>query len=263
MVTTIKHVVHIDDYHGPLDLLLYLVRRNELDVTALSLATITEQFLEFLQMLQFLDFEITSEFIMTASSLLELKSQSILPLPDEDDASADQVLVDQAEPAQTLILRLLEYKRYRELADELQECAVTWQQRYPRLYHERPVWEKDYAADPIREVELWDLVSALGRVLHQKALEQTASIRYEEIPLAYYQDRIASLVRQQERVAFSSLFEGTKDRRQIIAIFLAILELLRRHGFRAEQYELWGEIYIMPPLVEMNSLAEVNSSDQV
>jgi segregation and condensation protein A len=236
--------VELETFSGPLDLLLYLVRRNEVDVVRLPIARITRQFQDYLEVLQLLDFDQIGDFVVLASTLMEIKSRLVLPQPAadlEDEPAADD------DPRSELITRLLEYKRYKEAAVELDQRAAEWQQRYPRLADDRPSIGRDHAADPIREVELWDLVSALSRVLQKKTVERTSSIRYSETPQSVYMDRVAQTVREQGRVAFSSFFEGTNQRHRIIGLFLAILELLRHHGFRAEQPTPYGEIYVLPP----------------
>jgi segregation and condensation protein A len=236
--------VDLDGFSGPLDLLLYLVRRNELDVTRIALAKITGQFLEFLEALQFLDFDLVGEFVVVASSLVEIKSRSVLPHAEEtppDPAAADDA------PKAELIARLLAYKRYKEAAAALDHRASEWQQRYPRLSDDRPTVGRDHTADPIREVELWDLVSALSRVLQKKVIEQSSTVRYDETPIHVYAEQIATRVRAAGRVPFSQFFEGTNRRSRIIGIFLAILELLRHHAFRAEQPDPFGEIFVLPP----------------
>ena len=231
--------VDLESFSGPLDLLLYLVRRNEVDVVELPLVTITGQFLDFLHVLKFLDLDLVGDFVVVASTLVELKSRQVLPQSSdtsEDDAKSE------------LITRLMEYKRYKDAATALEERAVAWQLRFPRLSDDRPQIGRDHAADPIREVELWDLVSALSRVLQKKMVEESSSIRYDETPVAVHLDRIARAVRERKRVAFSEFFDETNERSKIIGIFLAILELLRHHGFRAEQPEAYGDIYVLPPL---------------
>jgi|UniRef100_A0A7C4LMQ6 segregation and condensation protein A len=236
--------VELADYSGPLDLLLYLVRRNEVEIVQLPIARITAQFLQFLEVLRFLDFDLVGDFVVMASTLVEIKSRSVLPQPADDSPSEAP---QDDEPRGELIARLLQYKRYKEAALALEERAAEWQLRFPRLSDDRPQAGRDHAADPIREVELWDLVSALGRLLHKKVLEETAAIRYDETPQSVYMERIAARVREQGRVPFSSFFEGTNQRSRIIGIFLAILELLRHHGFRAEQPVAYGEIYVLAP----------------
>lgn len=248
----IAYRVELDRFAGPLDLLLYLVRRNEVEITRLPIATIARQYLDFLAVLELLELDAIGDFLVLASTLLEIKSRQVLPQP-EAEITVDAVADD--EPESALVLRLLEYKRYKEAALALEDRAAEWQQRYPRLADDRPRLNRDHAADPIREVELWDLVSAISRVLQRKVTESTSAIRYDETPQAVYMERIALEVRRVGRVPFSTFFEGTRERSRIIGIFLAVLELLRHQGFRADQPTPYGEIFVMPPLDETAPVA--------
>jgi segregation and condensation protein A len=239
--------VQLDNFTGPMDLLLYLVRRNEVDIVRLPIARITAQFLQFLELLQLLDLDLIGDFVVMASALIEIKSRQVLPRTEEE--TPEEIPIND-DPCSELIQQLLEYKRYRDAALALEHQAAEWQERYPRLSDERPTVGKDPSTDSIKEVELWDLVSALGRVIQKKVVEQSSSIRYDDTPIAVYIDRIGAKVRQEGRIAFSDFFEGTNLRSKIVGIFLAILELLRHHSFRAEQPVEYGEIFILPPVVE-------------
>jgi segregation and condensation protein A len=237
--------VQLDLFTGPLDLLLYLVRRNEVLVTELPIAAIADQFQEFLSVLEFLDLDLVGDFLVMASTLMEIKSREALPqLAVDADEPNDEPDLAQSE----LISKLLEYKKYKDAASALEQRAAEWQERYPRLHDDRPTVGRDHAADPIREVELWDLVSALSRVLQKKVVEETRSIRYDDTPISVYVELIGEKVRREQRIAFSDLFGGANLRSKIIGLFLALLELLRHHGFRAEQPVDYGEIYILPPV---------------
>jgi segregation and condensation protein A len=242
-MTSAEFRVELDLFCGPLDLLLYLVRRNEIDILDLPIARITSQFLEFLEVLEFLDLELAGDFVVTASTLVEIKSRQVLPRPECAD-DEEPAVVD--EPRSELIQQLLEYKKFKDAARALEERAAQWQERYPRLADERPRQGKNPAADRIKDVELWDLVSALGRVLRRKAIEQEASIRYDDTPIAVYVEQIRQRVHAEKRVAFSSLFDDVSHRSKIAGLFLALLELLRHHELRAEQPEDFGEIWITP-----------------
>ncbi|WP_010583443.1 segregation and condensation protein A [Schlesneria paludicola] len=238
--------VQLDLFSGPMDLLLYLVRRNEVDITRLPIAKITTQFLQFLDVLQFLDLDLIGDFVVLASSLIEIKSRQVLPRADEEPPE-EMPLAD--DPRGELIQQLLEYKRFKDASLALEQQASEWQERYPRLSDERPTVGKDPSADSIKEVELWDLVSALSRVIQKKVVEETSSIRYDDTPISVYVERIGLRVRESGRVPFSEFFEGSNLRSKVVGIFLAILELLRHHGFRAEQPSEYGEIYVLPPTV--------------
>ena len=244
------YLVELDFFRGPLDLLLYLVRRDELDVCHLPIGRITKQFEQYINVLEFLDLEFIGEFVVMASTLTEIKSRLVLPVPEEEvpDEAAENA---DADPRSDLIKQLLEYRKYKQAAAALEEHAQEWQERYPRLTNDRPQVGKEPAADLIKEVELWDLVSALARVLEKKVIEEKADIKDEDIPINVWVDRIGTQVRQEKRVAFTSLFDDVNQKNRIVGIFLAILELLRHHHFRAEQEVDFGEIWVMPPLEDL------------
>lgn len=238
--------VELDIFKGPLDLLLYLVRRDELDPRHLPLARIVHEFEKFVELLEFLDLEMIGDFVVMASTLVEIKSRMALPAPEEDEVPEGELVDD--DPGSDLIKRLLEYRKYKQAASALEEHAAEWQERYPRLSNDRPRVGNEPAADLIKEVELWDLVSALARVLEKKVLEQEARIRDDDTPISVYVEQVGTLVREKERVAFTTLFDQANRKSQIVGIFLAILELLRHHSFRAEQESDFGEIWVMPPI---------------
>lgn len=239
--------VELDLFTGPLDLLLYLVRRNELDVVDLPIAAITRQFQEFLELLVELDLDLVGDFVVMASTLVEIKSRSVLPAPEEETQEEEPLAAD---PRSDLISQLMEYKKFKEAALALEEQAQQWQERYPRLADERPAAARDQSADRIKEVELWDLVSALGRILKRKEVESQSTIRYDETPIHIYVEQIGQRVREAGSIAFNSLFDKETDRSKIVGMFLAVLELIRHHGFRAEQAEKFGEIIVLAPLAE-------------
>ncbi len=245
-VSTPFHV-SIGHFTGPLDLLLYLVRRSELDSRGLPLSKITSQFLEFLSVLKWIDLELASEFVVVASTLVEIKSRDLLPAEGEPE-SMDDVTPTGDGSASDLIRKMLEYRRLRDAAQALEDRAIEWQARYPRLSPERPLVGKSPAADRIKEVELWDLVSALGRVLQKNDVPAEARIRYDETPIEVYVELIGTQVRAAGEVRFTQLFDHESIRSKIVGIFLAILELIRHHGYRAIQEGLYGEIRVLPPL---------------
>ncbi|MFN0051948.1 MAG: segregation and condensation protein A [Planctomycetales bacterium] len=240
----IDYRVELEGFSGPLDLLLYLVRRQEVDILNLPIAEITAKFLEFLEVLQVLDLDLIGDFVVMASSLVEIKSRLALPGPDEPP----EVIEPDEDPRADLVRQLLEYKRFRDATRLLEDHAAQWQLRFPRLSDDRPRSGGDPSQDLIREVELWDLVSALSRVLRKNSESSPATVVYDDTPIAVYIDRIRTRVLAEQRVTFSSFFVGSNSRSKIVGVFLAILELLRHYGFRAEQSQAYQEIWILPPL---------------
>ena len=256
---TTPYRVELDVFSGPLDLLLYLVRRNELDIVNLKIAEITQQFQQYLTVLTFIDLDQVGDFVVMASTLVEIKSREVLPRAEE----VEEVVEVTEDPRGELIHQLLEYKKFKDASKALEERAAEWQERYPRLSDDRPSVTKDPTADHIKEVELWDLVSALARVIERKEIEQEANIRYDDTPIPVHIENITKRVADEGQIRFSTLFDNTSLRSTIIGIFLAILELLRNHDYRATQDEDFGDILILPPLTdeEKKALAAEQESD--
>lgn len=236
--------VELDGFSGPLDLLLYLVRRQEVDICNLPIAEITQKFVDFIEVLQFLDLDLIGDFVVMASALVEIKSRMVLPGPE----TPPELVEPDEDPRADLVRQLLEYKRFKEASRLLEDHAAEWQQRYPRLTDDRPRGGNDPSRDLIKEVELWDLVSALSRVLRKNTESSPATVIYDDTPISVYVDRIRTRVLAEQRVTFSSFFVGSNSKSKIVGIFLAILELLRHYKFRAEQPVDYNEIWIMPPL---------------
>lgn len=241
--TSSAYQVELSLYKGPLDLLVYLVRRNELDLMDLPIAAITSQFLEYIEILKIINFDEVGDFLVMASTLIEIKSREVLPQQEEEEPAE----AEEDESHANLIEHLVQYKKFKDAAHSLETQASQWQERYPRLSKDRPKTEKDPSEDFIKEVELWDLVSALNRILKSSESTGVANIKYDDTPISVYIERIGSKVRKEGRLSFSSFFEGTNHRPKIVSIFMAILELLRHHQFRAEQPVEYGEIWVMPP----------------
>jgi segregation and condensation protein A len=234
--------VLLDEFAGPLDLLLYLVRRHELDILDIPLAAVTEQYLEVLAALEQIDVDAVGDFLEVATRLMEIKSRSMLPRHDEPDGETIE------DPRQDLVERLLEYKRYKDAAALLEERGREWQLRLARRADDLSDGVRDPSQEPVHDVELWDLVTAFGRVMREKGgAAKPARIVHDETPIETYMRLIEARLAAESRVAFSSLFSAEMTRSQLAGIFLALLELIRNSLACAEQTELFGEIWISSP----------------
>src|SRR4029078_12252431 len=198
------------------------------------------QFLEHIAVLEQIDVDAVGDFIEIASLLIEIKSNSVLP--------GEEVMADELEdPRQELVRRLLEYKQFRDAATMLEEGRRDGRERFPRMANDLPGRSISPDQQPIQEVELWDLVSAFGRVLKAKhAVAGPKSIRYDDTPIHVHMRRIDERLRRDGRVAFTEFFEGTVHKSRLVGIFLALLELVPHQHARAAQPELFGEIWIEP-----------------
>lgn len=234
-------LVELEVFAGPLDLLLYLVRRHEVEISEIPVAPITDQFLAYLEVLRELNVDAVGDFLDVASTLLEIKSRALLPHVEELEEPLD-------DPRRGLVERLLEYKKFKDAAAALEDRGRQWQQRFPRLADDLPAPSRDPADQPIQEVELWDLVSALGRILRDRDAQRPESIVYDDTPVHVYIEQILARLRERGVVAFSDLFRPEQPKAVIIGLFFAVLELVRHHGVRVEQHDLYGEIWVLPAL---------------
>jgi segregation and condensation protein A len=232
--------VDLDIFHGPLDLLLYLVKRDELDLRDIAIARVAEQFREYLDVLQVIDIERAGDFLVMASTLAELKSKALLPRPEEQGA-------EEEDPRQELVRQLIEYKRYKDAAALLDEQAQAQGRRLARQGVEPPA---PAGPAPLRPVELWDLVSAFGRLLRETLALQPQQITVDQTPVQVYMDEVVSRLRAEGPLPFSSLFRPPWTRSRLVGYFLAVLELARRFRIGAEQPGDFGDIRIV--LTEAN-----------
>ena len=230
--------IDLETFRGPLDLLLYLVRKHEVEIVDIPIATITDQYLQYLAVLEQLDVNTVGDFLEMASTLVEIKSRLVLPRGGEEE----DVMED---PRQDLVKRLLEYKELKDAASMLEERGRVWQERFSRRANDSPD-RSDLADEPIQELELWDLVSAFGRIMRDYHVAVPSNIVYDETPIHVYMSRIHDRLRGGGRVAFGDLFEPGMHKSALIGMFLAVLELVRHHGVCAEQHELHGEIWLSP-----------------
>ncbi len=238
--------VELDGFRGPLDLLLYLVRKHEVDVVEIPITAILDQYLEYLAILERLDIAAVADFVAVASTLIEIKSQEVLPHGDEVDRPLDEAHRD-------LVVRLLEYKEFRDAATVLEERGLAWQQQFARQESDLVEGRVDPAEEPIREVELWDLVSAFGRIAREVEAARPANIVYDETPIHVYMARIHAEAAARGRLAFRELFLPGMHRSHLAGMFLAILELARHDRIHLEQDRLFDDIWLLPAAAETSA----------
>jgi segregation and condensation protein A len=247
--------VSSDIFRGPVDLLLYLVRRHEVEVTLIELAKLTEEYLAHLDVLQEISLDSVGDFIEVASHLVELKARAVLPRNEHEPENDNDL-----DPRQNLVHRLLMYKQFKDASVLLDEQFSRWQNRFARMASDQPAKRVDWGEQPLDEVELWDLVSAFGRVLRDNRPPPQANITYDETPIHVYMQRIHRRIIEQEKVSFTDLFEPGMHKSAMVGIFLAVLELTRHHNVIAEQADLHSEIVIVPS-GDFNTELDVSNID--
>ncbi len=229
--------VSLDVFSGPLDLLLYLVRKHEVDVTEVPIAVIAREFCEHLAVLEGLSIEQVGEFVELASVLLEIKARALVPRPEEQEEAVEPVRED-------LVQRLLEYKQFRDAAALLEDRARQWELRFPRIHVDDQSPRAAPAEVTIADAHVWDLVGALGRVLAKREKRRPRQIVQDDTPIETHIARIERLVEEQGRVAFSSLFDDDMPRVRVVGLFLATLELVRRGRLVTQQDIPFDEIWL-------------------
>jgi segregation and condensation protein A len=230
------YTVDLPPFRGPLDLLLFLVKHNEVDLSDIPIAKITEQFLAYLNVIQVIDVEAAGEFLVMAATLMEVKSKMLLPRA-EDDEKADE------DPRLELVKQLIEYKKYKEAAALLEEQSQKQMARLARVPMELPE-PPDLARQPLRKVELWDLVSAFGRLMRETAALQPSHIVIDETPIQVHMERIVEILKRQERASLTELFTPPHSRGRLLGLFLATLELIKSCTIWVEQPDSFGELWL-------------------
>ncbi|MFO0925251.1 MAG: segregation/condensation protein A [Pirellulales bacterium] len=250
--------VDLQAYAGPLDLLLFLVRKDELDLTVISLSRIVGQFIEFIDVIQAIDIDGVGEFVETASILIEMKAKLVLPHEGPIEESEEPPI---EETSDQLVQRLIQYKRYRDAASLLDEQSRRWQMRYSRLANDLPVRKNDPTEQPIADLEIWDLVSAFGRILRENRVIATSNVIYDETPIHVHMQSIHRRLCHERRIELQSLFPMRAHKSTLVAMFLASLELTRHHGVLAQQEQDGSSIWLVPgpAFQEELDVAEVHS----
>lgn len=229
--------VHLDVFTGPLDLLLYLIRRDELDIQDIPIARLTEQYLEYVRLLEQLDPNAAGEFLVMATTLVELKSRALLPSPPLEPLEDEE-----EDPRAVLVRQLLEYKQFKDAAEELRSAADARARRYERRPADVP---KELQGVELEEAQVWDLLEAFGKVMTAIGRGPTQhEVRYDDTPIELHAAEIVAVLEQEGPTTFQALFDGASLRSEIIGRFLALLELIRARRVRAEQDRNFGTIYL-------------------
>jgi segregation and condensation protein A len=175
------------------------------------------------------------DFLAMVGTLIEIKSYQVLPNMEEMEEEIE-------DPRKDLVRQLLTYKEHSDHAAALENRSRKWQQHYPRIANDFPTRQTSLADEPIYEVELWDLVSAFGRIIHDNSPKPQQKIVYDDTPISTHMKRIHYRLKNEERVSFCSLFTVGQHKTVLIGIFLAVLELVRHEFAYVSQKTLFGEI---------------------
>ena len=241
-----SYVVKLDEFEGPLDLLLYLIEKNELDICKISIAAVTKQYIEYIQSAKALDLEITSEFIDTAATLLSIKIKMLLPSDKAVQQGDDQ---EDEQCVQMLEECLLEYKRFKDAADFLKDCYKASSDIFTRGSNLEIEAENKKGLDfKVKRMDVSELVQAMKQLIKEKKGLPNFPAMDVEVKLS---DKIDLLIKKLKSFKKGLLFkkellEKCSSKLECIVTFLAVLELLKRGVIKAEQQDLFCEIILLP-----------------
>jgi len=241
-------------FEGPLDLLLYLIRRNEIDIYDIPISTVTHQYLDILAAMEKKQLEVAGEFFVMAATLMQIKSRMLLPVEKrgkEEDENEDEEI----DPRWELVQQLMEYKKFKDASGDLEELIRRAQDLLPREVLQQ---NQDKKPQPLRnsdKIEIWNTFNAVLRRLAEKIV--IGQIEDEAVTVADRMDFILVYKQTNRRFSLSSLLENENLTLQmLVSTFLAILELTRLNEIRIEQDEIFGEIHceaVSPPAVELEN----------
>jgi segregation and condensation protein A len=215
--------VQLKNFEGPLDLLLFFIKRDELNIYDIPISHITHEFLEYIRLMEVLDLDIASEFIYMASMLMSIKARMLLPFEGDDEEE-----LDEEDPRYELVQKLLEYKRYKEMAEKMTIIDEETQKKYYRGYPDADEVEKQATGEALKDVTLFDLMGAFRKVLadikRQHTYHKVEKVTYTVEEQAEY---VLSTLQKKGRRSFVDICAELKNKSVIVVTFLAVLEMLK------------------------------------
>ncbi|ORJ63296.1 segregation and condensation protein A [Geothermobacter hydrogeniphilus] len=232
--------IKLENFEGPLDLLLHLIKKNEMEIWDIQVTRITEQYLAILDAMHHMNLDVAGEFLVMASTLLYIKSKLLLP-PSEDELVEEE----EEDPRAELVRRLLEYQKYKDAALDLDERELLGRDVFARKFTapELAVEEEDAG---FYEVGIYDLVEALQDILARAPRDVAHEVGLEQVSIAERINHILGLLSGCDSLAFSDLFQEKPRRNDVIATFLAMLELVKMRTVKLMQNDRCGSIWLFP-----------------
>ncbi len=235
-----EYKVKFEVFEGPLDLLLYLIKKEEVDIYEVNLTRLATQFIEYIETMRLLDLEIAGEFLVMASPLMYIKSRELLPVEQQVQVEGED---DGDDPRWELIRQLVEYKKFKDAAGSLQVLEARQEDVFPRV-----PGKLEFASDapaPRPDVSIFDLVSAVNSVLKRfNRPEDLRDIFEDKWSVSEKIEHLMRALSERLRMKFSELFKGVTSRSEVVVTFLALLELIRLKQLTVVQLEAFGEIEV-------------------
>ncbi|MBH0202783.1 MAG: segregation/condensation protein A [Nitrospira sp.] len=253
--TELPYQVRIENFEGPLDLLLHLIKKNEINIYDIPVAMIAQQYLEYLEAMEVLNLNVAGDFLVMAATLLQIKSKMLLPVDETADDEEEG-----PDPREELVRRLLEYKAFKEAARQLDDQEKVWCETFWRE-HALSVEEEVEEDLPLENVSLFDLVDALKDVLERNPGSRLIEIAPDNLTVRERMNLILETLEGKDSVSFVALFEGSSHRLVVVVTFLALLELMRLRVARVFQAETFGPILVSRMFSLVPDPAELDDVD--
>ncbi len=238
-----NYKIELPIFEGPLDLLFYLIKKEEINIYDIPIAKITKQYLETIELMKELDLEIAGEFILMAATLIQIKVRMLLP------KEAETTEEEEEDPRAELVRKLLDYKRFKEVAESLISIEDRQRRYFP---HSNFDWAKSYSQvqgvsneELLKDISLFDLFKAFKTALDNAPKVTTHEVHTINITVDEQIDFLINELEIKKRLAFSDLMEKLNERTVIIVTFIAILELIKNHKITVQQAESFGELWII------------------
>jgi segregation and condensation protein A len=249
--------IKLPNFEGPLDLLLHLIRKHELDILDLPIAFVTERYLEYLGMMQELDLDVASEYLLMAATLAHIKSKMLLPQAPNADAADDQEDAYQEDPRAELIRRLLEYQKYKAAADQLGQRPIAGRDVFPRGM---PAPSAQGPA-PLASIELYKLLDAFGSILKRVQGRASLEVEAERITIHERMTQLSDLLREKRFCTFEELFEYDRTRYEVVVTFLALLEMTKLRLTRISQADPKSPLHVQYALLDAEGTDIPNTAE--
>ncbi|MBU1924430.1 MAG: segregation/condensation protein A [Candidatus Omnitrophica bacterium] len=231
-----SYKIKLEVFEGPLDLLLYLIKKAHINIYDIPVAQITEQYLQYMELMRMLDLNIAGEFLVMAATLMHIKSKMLLP-PDENEAEE----TEEEDPRSELVRKLLEYKKFKEAAGYLGDCEEMQRSIFRR---ESVPADIEIEEEVFFETSLFDLITAFSKALKDVPKDIFREIIKDEFTVEGKIHDLLHILVKEKKLSLTKLFERSKNKYEIIATFLAVLELIRQKEIVVAQKGLFGEIFV-------------------
>ncbi len=233
-----EYHVRLEIFEGPLDLLLYLIKKDEVDIYNIPIELITRQYMEYMQLMRMLDLNIAGEFLVMAATLMMIKSRMLLPVEDRPELESED-----DDPRWELVRQLVEYKKFKDAAGALQTMEMRQENIFGRGAEDLPLEPEPGAA--LGDITIFDLIAAFNEVLKRVPVAaEIGEIYAERHTVADKIELIVQTLRSAESVDFAGLFTRAATRQEIVCTFLAVLELIRLRQIKARQDGVFGAIVL-------------------